>query len=247
MGCSGRVALVTGASGGIGAAVALALHRAGACVALSYHSRRDSAAQVQERIRSEGGEALLFQADLTKADAARTLVRVVEAECGRLDILVNNAGARFEGLLIDTPVAEWDRLVALHMRAPFVCSQTALPGMMQRMFGRIINIVSMWGQVGAANEVAYSAVKAGLIGFTKALAKEVGSAGVTVNAVSPGVIVTDMLSGFDEEEIEALRSETPVMRLGRPEDVARAVTFLADDAADFITGQVVAVNGGFVT
>lgn len=247
MGCKGRVALVTGASGGIGAAIALALHRSGARVAVSYNRKRNRAAAVRERILAEGGEAFLVQADLTDAAAARDLVRAVEGEYGRLDILVNNAGARLEGLLIDTSVADFDRLVALHMRAPFVCSKAALPGMMQRMFGRIINVVSIWGEVGAANEVAYSAVKAGLIGFTKALAQEVGSAGITVNAVSPGIIATDMLTGFDEEELDELRSATPVLRLGTPEDVARAVTFLADDDSDFITGQILGVNGGFVT
>ena len=247
MGCDGRVALVTGASGGIGAAISWALHRAGARVALGYHRSYERAAAVHERIVADGGEALLCRADLTDAEAAYELVRQVEGEYGRIDILVNNAGARCEGLLIDTPIDEFDRLFALHMRAPFICSQAALPGMMRRMFGRIVNIVSIWGQVGAANEVAYSAVKAGLIGFTKALAKEVGSAGITVNAVSPGVIVTDMLDGFDRSALEELRAATPVMRLGKPEDVARVVAFLADDAAGFITGQIVGVDGGFAT
>lgn len=246
MDCDGRIALVTGASGGIGAETAVALHRAGARVAVAYHRHRDRATAVQQAIASENGEARVFQADLSDVDAAQRLVEQVEEVYGRVDILVNNAGLALERLLIDTTVSEWDELMAVHLRAAFVCVKTALPGMIRRRFGRIINVSSMWGQVGAATEVAYSTAKAGLIGFTKALAKEVGSAGITVNAVAPGAIHTEMLSGYSDETLGDLKESTPVMRLGTPEDVAWAVCFLASDRSGFITGQVLAPNGGFI-
>lgn len=245
-GAKGRVALVTGASGGIGRAIALALQREGARLALCYNRNRAGVEDVAEAIQSQGGEAYLFQADLTDPTAAVEVVRETEHRLGRLDILVNNAGTSLDRLLIDTSVEEWDRLMALHVRAPFVCSKAALPGMIRRRFGRIVNISSMWGQVGAANEVAYSTAKAAVIGFTKALAKEVGSAGITVNAVAPGVIRTEMLSDYGPEDLAELVEQTPMARLGEPEDVARVVCFLAHDASDFITGQVLAPNGGFV-
>lgn len=246
MDCRDRIALVTGASGGIGGAVAVALAQGGAKVAVAYHQNVTRAGAVVEEIASIGGEALLVQADLTDPDAASDLIATVERSFGRLDVLVNNAGTSLEKLLIDTTLAEWDHVMNLHLRAAYICCKRALPGMIQRRYGRIVNITSMWGQVGAACEVAYSAAKAGLIGLTKALAKEVGGAGITINAVAPGVIVTDMLAGYDDEALDQLVRETPVARLGVPSDVARVVRFLAADATDFITGQVVAANGGFV-
>lgn len=241
-----RVALVTGASGGIGQAVAFALHEMGARVAVACFRRRDRAEEVADAIRRAGGDAAVFVADLRQPAEALSLVDQVERRFGRLDVLVNNAGTALEKLLIDTTAEEWDELMALHVRAAFLCTKAALPGMIRRRFGRIINVTSMWGQVGAANEVAYSTAKAALIGFTKALAKEVGSAGITVNAVAPGVIRTEMLAGYPPEALEELVERTPAGRLGEPGDVARVVRFLAADEADFITGQIVAPNGGFV-
>lgn len=247
MECANRIALVTGASGGIGGAISLALARGGAKVALVYHRHEERAQAVLDAIVAAGGSARMFHANLTDPEQASRLVAQVERAYGRLDIVVNNAGTALEKLLIDTTPGEWDEIMAVHLRAAFICSKEALSGMIQRRYGRIINISSMWGQVGAAHEVAYSTAKAGLIGFTKALAKEVGSAGITVNAVAPGVIQTDMLSEYDPDELRDLMDDTPVGRLGHPDDVARVVRFLAADATDFITGQVVAPNGGFVT
>lgn len=242
-----RIALVTGASGGIGRAVARILAQAGMRVACSYNRNEDGARETLALVQEAGADGKLFQADLADPKAAEALVSSVEAEFGKVDVLVNNAGSACEKLLLDTSVAEWDHVMAVHLRAAFVCTKACLPGMIRRGFGRVINVTSMWGQVGAANEVAYSTAKAGLIGFTKALAKEVGRAGITVNAVAPGVIQTSMLEGHDEAAVQELIDATPVGRIGTPDDVARVVRFLADESADFITGQVFAANGGFVT
>lgn len=244
--CQGRVALVTGASGGIGQAIALALARAGAHVSIGYFRRRERAEELCHRIEALGVQALPLQADLTKAEDAAGLVERTEAAFGRVDILVNNAGIALAKLLIDTTLEEWEAMMAVHLRGTFACTKAALPGMIRRRFGRIINISSMWGQVGAANEVAYSTAKAGLIGFTKALAQEVGMCGITVNAVAPGVIDTEMLADYSPEERADLVERTPVGRLGTPDDVARIVRWLAEDGSDFVTGQIIAPNGGIV-
>lgn len=244
--CQGRVALVTGASGGIGQAIALALARAGAHVSIGYYRHHERAQALCRRIEGLGVQALPLKADLTHADDAAGLVERTEAALGRVDILVNNAGIALAKLLIDTTLDEWEAMMAIHLRGTFACTKAALPGMIRRRFGRIINISSMWGQVGAANEVAYSTAKAGLIGFTKALAQEVGMCGITVNAVAPGVIETDMLADYGPEDRADLVDRTPVGRLGTPDDVARIVRWLAEDASDFITGQIIAPNGGIV-
>lgn len=244
--CQGRVALVTGASGGIGQAIALALARAGAHVSIGYYRQHERAQALSRRIEALGVHALPLQADLTKAADAASLVERTEAALGRVDILVNNAGTALAKLLIDTTLDEWEAMMAIHLRGAFACTKAALPGMIRRRYGRIINISSMWGQVGAANEVAYSTAKAGLIGFTKALAQEVGLCGITVNAVAPGAIETDMLADYSPEEQADLVARTPVGRLGTPADVARVVRWLAEDDSDFMTGQIIAPNGGII-
>jgi len=165
---------------------------------------------------------------------------------GRIDVLVNNAGVALWKLAMDTTVQEWDELFSVNVRGAFAATRAVLPHMVAAQGGSIINVSSMWGQVGASCEVAYSASKAAIIGMTKALAKEMGGAGIRVNCVCPGVIDTDMIAGFDQQAIDELAEETPLGRIGRSEDVAKTVAFLAGESAAFITGQVLGVNGGFV-
>jgi len=241
---TGQVAIVTGAARGIGRAIALALAREGAAVVVNYRTHKELAEQVVQAVRAMGSDAVAVQADVTCPDAARALVQAALDRWGRVDILVNNAGVALYRLLLDMSVDEWDALMAVHLRGAFNCSQAVLPHMLRAGRGRIINISSVWGQVGAANEVAYSTAKAGLIGFTRALAKEVGRAGITVNAVAPGAIETDMLNGLSDAERAELAEDIPLSRLGRPDDAAAAVVFLASPAGGYLTGQVISPNGG---
>jgi 3-oxoacyl-[acyl-carrier protein] reductase len=247
---AGKVALVTGGSRGIGRAIALRLASEGAAVAIAYRERLVAAEQVACEIESEGGSATALQADLALPAACRQLVAATTARLGAPDVLVNNAGTSLARLILDTQVEEWDHLMALHLRAPFLLSQAALPPMIRRGWGRIITISSIWGLVGAANEVAYSVAKSGQIGFTRALAKELARAGITVNAVAPGAVNTEMLSsvssGLSSGDLEEFAASVPMGRLGTPEEVAAAVAFLASPGAGYITGQVISPNGGLV-
>lgn len=238
--------LITGASRGIGAACARAFAQAGYDVAVHYHHSADQAEALAAELRSRGTGAVCVQADISDSAQVRRMLDTVRAQLGAVDILVNNAGVALSGLLTDTSDADWDRVIATDLSSVFYCCRAALPDMIRAHSGVIVNIASMWGEVGASCEAAYSAAKAGVIGLTKALAKEVAPSGIRVNAVSPGVIMTDMMSGFSDADIAALREETPLGTLGTPEDVAGAVLFLASDQAKFITGQVLSVNGGFV-
>lgn len=241
---AGKVAVVTGAARGIGRAIAVALAQQGAAVVVNFRERAEAAAEVVRTAKEAGSDAIAVQGDVSDEAEARAVVEAGVERWGSVDILVNNAGVAHYGLLLDTTVEQWDRLMSVHLRGAFNCTKAALPRMIRRGYGRIINIASVWGLVGAANEVAYSTAKAGLIGFTKALAKEVGRGGITVNAVAPGVIETDMLSGLSPEEKAALADATPVGRLGSPEDVAGIVAYLASPAGAFVTGQVIGADGG---
>jgi 3-oxoacyl-[acyl-carrier protein] reductase len=243
---AGQVALVTGASRGIGRAVALALAADGAAVVAGYREQAEAAAALVAEIEAAGGQAMAYPADVADAAACEAMVVAAVGRFGRLDILINNAGIGLEKLLMDTAVDEWDRLMAVHLRGMYACTRAALPAMIGQGYGRIINISSIWGMTGAAGEVAYSAAKAGQIGFTKALAQEVGSAGITVNAVAPGAIATDMNTQLIGEALTDWLDHSPVRRLGTPEEVARVVRFLAGPGAGFITGQVWSPNGGVV-
>lgn len=238
-----KTALVTGASRGIGAACAAALAQAGCRVAVCY---RTNAALAQTVCAPFGENAAPFAVDVTDAQSVAALFGAVEARFGGVDILVNNAGIAQQKLFTDITEQEWSAMMDVHVKGAFLCCKAALPHMVRRRWGRIVNISSMWGQVGASCEVHYSAAKAALIGLTKALAKEEAPSGVTVNCVAPGVIDTDMLADFSDDDKAALCEETPLGRLGTPKDIAHAVAFLASEQAGFITGQVLAPNGGFV-
>lgn len=244
MNLSGRVALVTGGSRGIGRAIALALGRAGAATVLGFRERAADAAAVAAELRQAGVRAAAVQANVADPEQAGRLVQEAVDRFGRLDILVNNAGVPLYKLLMDTTPAEWDHMMAVHLRGAYNCSRAALPHMLAAGGGRIVNISSVWGQIGAANEVAYSTAKAGLIGFTRALARELAMSGITVNAVAPGAVATEMIGALDAAESAALAESIPAGRIGRPEEVAAAVLYLCSDQAAYVTGQVLSPNGG---
>ena len=237
-----RVALVTGASRGIGAAIARELSRQGYAVAVHYNR----SAQAAQALVQQLPDAIALQADMADAQAVEAMVEKAAQHYGRIDVLVNNAGVALWKLAMDTTVQEWDELFSVNVRGAFAATRAVLPHMVAAQGGSIVNVSSMWGQVGASCEVAYSASKAAIIGMTKALAKEMGGAGIRVNCVCPGVIDTDMIAGFDQQAIDELAEETPLGRIGKPEDVAKTVAFLAGEQAAFVTGQVLGVNGGFV-
>ncbi|MGQ9513156.1 elongation factor P 5-aminopentanone reductase [Thermodesulfitimonas sp.] len=243
----GKVAIVTGGSRGIGAAIAQELARHGASVAVNYHSSAAAAAKVAAACREYGTRAVAFQADIADPEAVEKLFIAVEESLGPVEILVNNAGTGLRRLAVETTDAEWHQLLAVNLSGAFYCSRRALGSMIRRRWGRIINIASVFGLTGAAYEAAYAAAKGGLIAFTKSLAREVGSAGITVNAVAPGPVESDMLrEGLSPEELATLATEIPSGRLGKPEDIAGACVFLASPAASFINGQVLCLDGGWL-
>lgn len=241
-----KVAIVTGGSRGIGRAIAASLAREDYQVVINYNKSEKKALELQNEILREGYEASIFKADVSKAEEVEAMFDFCMEKYKNVDLLVNNAGISVDGLLSDTSEEEWDRVMNVNLKSAFLCSKYALKIMTPNHSGKIINISSMWGLVGASYEVVYSTSKAAIIGMTKALAKEMGPSNITVNAIAPGVVITDMMSEYTYEEIQDLKNETPMMKVGYPEDIANAVTFLASDKADFITGQVLSVNGGFV-
>ena len=240
------VALITGASRGIGAASARRFARSGYSVAIVYRSRRDLAESLVNELIAEGQDAFCLQADVADRAQAFAAAEEVLRRYRRIDVLINNAAIAQQKLFTDITEEEWDRMFAVNVKGAFHMTQAALPGMISRRSGSVVNISSMWGQVGASCEVHYSASKAALIGMTQALAKEVGPSGVRVNCIAPGVINTDMNAHLDEETMSALSEETPLMRIGDPDEIARAALFLAGESASFITGQVLGVSGGFI-
>jgi len=237
----GRVALVTGSTRGIGRAIAETLATCGARVAIVG---RDLAAA--EQVAEQIGEARGFACDVSDAASVTMLVQTVEDAFGQLDILVNNAGITKDNLMARMKDEDWDAVMATNLRSAFVATRAAQRGMMKRRWGRIINITSVVGLVGNKGQANYAASKAGLIGFTKAAAKELSSRNILVNAVAPGYIQTDMTAQLGEEARTALSSQIPLGRLGEPRDIAGAVAFLASDLAAYITGQVLVVDGGMV-
>jgi 3-oxoacyl-[acyl-carrier protein] reductase len=239
------VALVTGASRGIGRAVAVALAAQGATVVAA--ARGDHAQATVDLIRSEGRCAESATMDVTDAASIEAAVAAALARLGRVDILVNNAGITRDQLVLRMKRDDWDAVLATNLTAAFTCTQAVLKPMLRQRAGRIVNITSVVGQAGNAGQANYAASKAGLIGFTKSLALEVASRNITVNAVAPGLIETDMTRALSEGAQDGWQNRIPLKRLGTPEDVAAAVAFLASDEASYITGHVLAVNGGMYT
>ena len=235
-----RTALITGGSRGIGAAAVRAFARAGFRAAFFY--RADEAA-AQAVARETGAAAI--RCDVSDPGCVREACREAEGTLGHIDALVNNAGIAQQKLLTDVTDEDWRRMLDVNLSGAFYVIRAVLPGMISRKHGSIVNVSSVWGQVGASCEAHYSAAKAGLIGLTRALAKEVGPSGVTVNCVCPGVIQTDMLGGFTPGDLKALAEETPLGRLGTPQEVAAAILWLCQEDAAFVTGQVIGVGGGF--
>ena len=238
------VAVITGAGKGIGRAIALRLAKDGYKIAVCYNNSKSEAEKVAESIIAAGGNARTFQLDITDSQNVNSVIADIENSFGEIAVLVNNAGIAEQLLFTDITDEMWHKMIDTNLSGSFYCTRAVLPFMIHRKMGKIINIASIWGETGGSCEVHYSATKAGLIGMTKALAKEVGLSGITVNCVSPGVILTDMTSHFDEATMNELKDETSLGRIGTPEDVAGVVAFLASADANFITGQDIAVNGG---
>lgn len=237
-----KTALITGASGGIGGAAALAFAKAGYRVVLACHTNRTKAETLLSEITASGGQGMVLQADLKKEADVLLLFEKAEAQFGFIDVLVNNAGISHYGLFTDMSLSDWQNLLAVNLTAAFLCSRRALIPMIREKTGCIINISSVWGQTGAACEAAYSATKAGLIGLTKALAQEEGPSGIRVNCIAPGLIETDMNAHLNADDLAAFCEEIPLTRAGTPHEVAHAALFLAQNP--YITGQVLGINGG---
>lgn len=237
-------AVITGASGDIGQAIARAYAQKGYKVALCFHENKEAAEALAYEITRGGGMASAFSADLTSEQHVMLLEREVIERIGEPDVLVNNAGVASQMLFHDVSLEEYDRVMDTNVKSTFLTTRAFLPYMIRNKAGSIINISSMWGQVGGSCEVVYSASKAAIIGMTKALAKEVGPSGIRVNCIAPGVIQTDMCASVSEETMAALAEESCIGRNGTPKDVAQAMAYLID--AEFVTGQVIAVNGGLV-
>ena len=243
---AGKVALVTGSSSGIGAAIAQELAAGGAKVAVHYRGNPAGAAAVVEQITAAGGVAAAFQADVADVQQATELVKQVQAALGGLHILVNNAGTTRDTLLMTMKEDDWDVVMDTDLKSVYAVTKAALRGMLRQKWGRIINITSVVGISGQAGQINYAASKAGVIGFTKSLAREVASRNITVNAVAPGFIPTQLTGVLTEEQQNAILLNTPVGRMGTPAEVAWAVAFLAAERSAFITGHVLSVDGGLV-
>jgi 3-oxoacyl-[acyl-carrier protein] reductase len=242
----GKVALVTGASRGIGAVVAGRLAQAGAKVGVNFHASSEMAAVVVDTINKSGGEAFLVGGDVSQEDKAESVIKSLVDHFGSIDILVNNAGITKDQLLIRMKPEDFDSVINVNLRGAFLCTKYAMIHMIRQRSGRVINMSSVVGLSGNPGQANYAAAKAGLVGLTKAVAREVASRNVTVNALAPGYITTAMVDELTEETQEKILTTIPMGRFGTPEDVAEAVIFLASDGASYITGQVLTIDGGMI-
>ncbi|MBO3445924.1 3-oxoacyl-ACP reductase FabG [Clostridium sp. CCUG 7971] len=241
-----KTAIVTGSSRGIGRAIAILFAESGYNVVINYSKSEKEAMELYTDLKNKGLYVKLFKADVSKKHEVNLLVNYCIGEFGRIDVLVNNAGISQDKLFTDITDEDWTNMMNINLNGVFYCTQKALQYMIPEMSGKIINISSIWGMVGGSYEVHYSTSKAAIIGMTKALAKELGPSNIQVNCIAPGVIQTDMINNVSDEILDVLKDETPLMRLGTPEDIANVALFLADDKSNFITGQIISPNGGFV-
>ena len=239
-----RVAVVTGGSRGIGRAVALELASRGAAVVVNYNKSPEAADEVVKKIEEAGGKAAAFQADVSDYKGAEALIKFAVEKFGDLSILVNNAGITKDTVIMMMSEADWDAVINTNLKSTFNCSKAAVKHMMRKRYGRIVNMASVAGQMGNPGQTNYSASKGGQIAFTKALAREVAARNITVNAVAPGFVDTEILNAMPKETLETALKLVPLSRLAKPEEIGYAVAFLASDQAAFITGQVLGVDGG---
>lgn len=240
-----KTAIVTGGSRGIGAATSALLSQNGYNVLINYNKSYDSASALKSLILSSGGSADIFKCDVANADEVNAMIDYCLKKSGSIDLLVNNAGIADQRLFTDITDADWNDMISVDLTGTFNCCRAVSKYMIKNHSGNIINISSMWGIGGASCEVHYSSAKAGVIGLTKALAKELGPSGIRVNCIAPGVIDTEMNSSYSKEDIKALADVTSLCRIGKPEEIASVVKFLASDDSSFITGQTISVDGGF--
>jgi len=242
----GKISLVSGASRGVGKAIALKLASLGSKVAINYLASDEAADKVAREIESQGGEAMLVKANVADATAVKAMTRQIVSRWGKIDILVNNAGIAKDSLLPRMPDDIWDEVINTNLRGAYLCTKFALRSMMDQSWGRIINISSLAGVVGNPGQANYSAAKGGLIAFTKSVAREMGSRNITANAIAPGFIVTDMTEKLPQETKDDILSRIPLNRFATPEDVSDLVAFLASERAGYITAQVICIDGGVI-
>ena len=241
-----KTAVVTGASGGIGSKISVCLAEKGYNVVLCYNSSEKSALETVSKIEKNGYNAIAVKCNVKNKNETDSLMKTVFEKFGSVDVLVNNAGVALQKLFVDVDENEYDEIFDTNVKGTINCSQSALKYMINQKSGSIVNISSMWGISGASCEVHYSASKAAIIGLTKALAKEMGLSGIRVNCVAPGMIDTKMNASFSQDVFDQIKEETPLNKIGRPEDVAKAVLYFAGDDSSFVTGQVICVDGGYV-
>lgn len=239
-----KVVIITGASRGIGRAIAKILAKKDYCIIANYNNSEDAIHNLKEELNVEGKNIEIFKADVSKREECKKLVEFALDKFGRIDVLVNNAGISEYKLFTDETDDDWNRVINTNLYSAFAMSQEVIPNMVHNKYGCIINISSIWGMVGASLEVIYSVSKAGMDGLTKALAKELGPSNIRVNSIAPGTIDTDMNRHLNSDELKMITNETPLEKIGKPEDIAKCVTWLIED--EFTTGQVISINGGLV-